>query len=60
MMYMKPFNPLFRAALAAAMLWQGATIHAATVVTVNSTNNQNIADAEIGRASCRERVCVPV
>ncbi len=44
---MKSSNPIFRSVLTAAILWQGATIYAATQVTVNSTNNQDSADAEL-------------
>ena len=37
---------MFRSILTAALLWPGVTSFAATEVTVNSTNNQNTADAE--------------
>ena len=38
---------MFRSILTAIILWQGATIYAATQVTVNTTNNQNIANAKL-------------
>ncbi len=44
---MKPSHALLRSMLAAALLCPGVTSFAATEVTVNSTNNQNTADAEL-------------
>lgn len=44
---MKPSHPLLRSILTAALLCPGVTSFAATEVTVNSTNNQNTADAEL-------------
>ena len=44
---MKPSHPLLRSILTAALLYPGVSSFAATEVNVNSTNNQNIADAEL-------------
>jgi len=44
---MKPSHPLLRSILIAALLCPGLASFAATEVTVNSTNNQNTADAEL-------------
>ena len=44
---MKPSHPLLRSILTVALLCPGVTAFGATEVTVNSTNNQNTADAEM-------------
>ncbi len=44
---MKSCSSSFRALVTALLLWPGALVYAATEVTVNSTNNQDTADAEL-------------